>query len=125
MKRLLVLVLLVLCVSGGTTAYSQITITPAECRTVIARLDTLNYLRAGNAQLQEMNANLELQCYQKDTTIFLNDSMYQLQERLARDANDRLQQSLKSEYKYRGLAIGCGLTSVLAIAGTVLIVLFK
>lgn len=117
--------LLALCVSGGTTAYSQINITSAQARCMIARLDTLNYLRAGNAQLEEMVKNLETQCYQKDTIIFLQDSVVTLQTRLARESNERLQSSMKSEYKYRGMALGLGSTTLLATAAAILIAILR
>lgn len=123
MKRLYLI--LALCVSSGTMAYSQITITSDQCRTLIARLDTLSYLRAGNADLQMMYQNLELQCYQKDTIIWMKDSSYQAQARIKRDAEERLEKSMKSEYKYRGIAIGAGAAAVLTTGAMILVMLLR
>lgn len=119
MKRLILI--LALCVSAGTMAYSQITITPDECRALIMRLDSLSYLRAGNAELQLMAQNLEMQSYQKDTIIWMKDSSYQAQSRIRRDTEERLEKSLKSEYKYRGIAIGAGITALLTTAAAVIL----
>ena len=119
------LVALALCVCGGTTVHSQITITPDECRVLIHRLDTLNYLRAGHVLDSTAIANLELQLYQRDTVIYLQDSTISAFKRIRDDSDARAAKAVKSEYKWRGLALGACGTAVLAMLGMTLTLLTR
>ncbi len=123
MKTLVVV--LALCVCGGTTVHSQITLTPAECRAVINRLDTLDYLRAGNKILTDAVPKLELACYQKDTIIYLQDSSLQALQRIKAESDAQAARAARSEYKWRGLALGACGTAVLSMAGLVLVLLAR
>lgn len=110
-----ILILLTLCVSLGTLARSQVIISVPQARQLIAKLDTLDYLRVGYALSDSAISNMDHMLYYKDTLIAYKDSIIKTQFHsgmaLLSD-NNRLKAENRS-WKWK--AYGCGAVAVLAL----------
>jgi len=107
-------ILLALCVlSMGSLAHSQVELTSQEARTIIAKLDTLAYLRAGYAMLDSMVQSLKAQIAIQDSIIGVKDKQNETTMAMLADRERRLVGMQSSLSLWKTATIVGGTTSVI------------
>lgn len=113
MKR--IILILAFCVSLGTLARSQVIISGHHARQLIAKLDSLDHLRAGYAILDSANQTQQQMLAISGMTIKFQDSIIAIQDSAIHRNHKQLAIESRQVKFWRRMAAALGLTSLLAI----------
>lgn len=113
MKR--IYLLLALAVSSGTLAQSQIILTGPQARIIIAKLDSLDYLRAGYAFQDSLLETSNREIYNRSLAVDQRDSIITTQVRVDRSVREKLAQTEAKARFWKYTSGGLAIATITAI----------
>jgi len=99
----------------GTLAHSEVILTSNEAKQIIAKLDSLTYLRAGNVMLDSMVQSLKAQTALQDSIIGTKDKLQAVAVARMSEMDRRYREADATRARWKTAAIaGCSASVVLA-----------